>query len=246
MQLRLREQHKIEFEEIDFTQKLAMHGVVHYMQQLAANHAMKLGFSYYKNEDQPKYYWVISRVKFEMQKYPSWQEEIAIETYPGGYDKLFAVRLFDLFDQVGEKIGHIIGNYILMDTQTERPVKIKGIEAPLDILDFPYEGEKLGKLAAPNQIIKEDIRKARYTEIDVNKHMNNAYYVKWVVDMIPLDDFYTKEIVSLQINYNKSIMYDTEVKIIMGTNEKKELIVYGNSLDDTINYFSAKLEMRTI
>ncbi|WP_070000464.1 acyl-[acyl-carrier-protein] thioesterase [Cellulosilyticum sp. I15G10I2] len=246
MSLRLREVHKIEFEDIDFTEKLAMHGIVHYMQQVAANHAIKLGFSYYKNTEKPKYYWVISRVKFEMYKYPSWQDQMAIETYPGGYDKLFAVRLFDLFDQEGEKIGHIIGNYILMDAETERPVRIKGIQGAMNVLDFPYEGEKLDKLVLPTKIIKQDIRKARYTEIDVNKHMNNAYYVKWVVDMIDLEDFYHKEIESLQLNYNTSVTYDTKVKVVMGTNAEDERIVYGTSLDDTVNYFSAKLVMRDI
>ncbi len=243
MSLRLREEHKVEFEDIDFTEKLAMHGIVHYMQQVAANHAIKLGFSYYKNMEKYKYYWVISRVKFEMYKYPNWQDQMAIETYPGGYDKLFAVRLFDLFAENGEKIGHIIGNYILMDAKTQRPVKIKGIQGPMDVLDFPYEGEKLDKLVLPTKSIKQDIRKARYTEIDVNKHMNNAYYVKWVLDMIDLEDFKHKEIKSLLLNYNTSVTYDTKVKVIMGINAKDELIVYGTSQDDTINYFSAKVVM---
>ena len=241
---RLREVHKIEFEDIDFTEKLAMHGIVHYMQQIAANHAIKLGVSYYKNTEAPKYYWVISRVKFEMYKYPSWQDTLAIETYPGGHDKLFAVRLFDLFDEAGEKIGHIIGHYILMDTETQRPVKIKGIEGPMKVLDFTYTGEKLDKLVLPKEIIKEEIRKARYTEIDVNKHMNNAHYVKWVVDMIELETFYHEEIASIQLNYNTSVTYNTKVKVRMGMNERQECIVYGTSLDESINYFTAKILMR--
>ncbi|MDF2614774.1 MAG: hypothetical protein K0S71_2560 [Clostridia bacterium] len=246
MLLRLREEHKIEFEDIDFTEKLAMYGIIHYMQQLAANHAIKLGISYYKNGDKPKYYWVISRVKFSMMKYPNWQEKIAIETYPGGYDKLFAVRLFDLFGENEEKIGHIIGDYILIDAETERPVKIKGIAPPLDVLDFPYQGETLGKILLPTEIIKEETRKARYTEIDVNKHMNNAYYVKWVVDMIDLEDFCHKEIESLQINYNTSVTYNTKVRVKMGINDENEHVVYGTSFDGSINYFSAKFVMRDI
>ena len=243
--LRLREEHKIEFEDMDFTEKLAMHGIVHYMQQLAANHATKLGMNYYKSEDKDNYYWITARVKFEMSKYPKWGEAIAIETYPGGYDRLFAMRLFDLFNK-DEKIGHIIGNYILMNAETERPTKIKGAKPPLNVLDFPYEGKSLGKIVLPTEIIKEETRKARYTEIDVNKHMNNAYYVKWVVDMIDLEDFYHKEIESLQINYNTSVAYNTKVKVKMGINRQNEQIIYGTSLDNTIDYFSAKLVMRDI
>lgn len=246
MSITLRQKHQVAFEDIDFTQKLAMHGIVHYMQQIAATHASQLGFDYYKSIDKVQYYWVISRVKFEMNQYPSWQEEIEIETYPGGYDKLFAVRLFKLYDHTGKQIGHIIANYLLIDIKTNRPVSIKGIEGPLNCLDFQYEGETLGKLVLPTQAIKETIRKARYTHIDVNKHMNNAYYVNWVVDMLGLETFDHEEIQSLQLNYNTSVGYDTQVKVMMGTNEKQEQIVYGNSLDDKINYFTAKLAMRPI
>lgn len=246
MNLKLREEHIVEFEDIDFTEKLAMHGVVHYMQKVAANHAIRLGVNYYKSVEGPKYYWVIGRVKFIMNRYPSWQEKVAIETYPGGYDKLFAMRLFDLYDENEEKIGHIIGNYVLMDEETGRPVKIRGANAPLDVLDFLYEGEKLDKILLPEEIMKEDTRKARYSEIDVNQHMNNAYYVKWVVDMLSLDTFYDKEIESLQINYNTSVTYNTKVKVKMGYNEKNELVVFGTDPENTINYFSAKLGIRDI
>lgn len=244
--LRLREEHKVEFGEIDFTEKLTLNGVVYYMQQLAANHAIRLGVSFYKNTEKPQYYWVLSRVKFHIKKYPRWQEKVAMETYPGGYEKLFAIRLFDLFDESQQKIGHIIGNYILMDAETNRPVRIKGAKEPLDVLDFPYEGEVLDKLQIPDKIIKKEIRKARYSEIDVNKHMNNACYIRWVVDMIELEEFTHKEIKSLQINYNTSVLYGTEVEVKMGINSKEELIVYGTNADETINYFTAHLVMGEI
>jgi len=243
MLLRLREEHKIEFGEIDFNEKLTINGLVYYMQQLAANHAIKLGFSYYKNGENPKYYWVLSRVKFEIKKYPKWQDQIALETYPGGYDRLFGVRLFDLFNETGECIAHIIGYYILIDIETNRPVRMKGAQGALSILDFPYQGETLEKLPLPTQMIQEEIRKARYSEIDVNKHMNNACYVKWVVDMIALEDFETKEIGSLQLNYNTSITYNTEVKVHIGMNTPDEYLIYGTSIDGQINYFSAQVVM---
>ena len=105
MRLHLKEEHRVEFGEIDFKEKLTLNGIVYYMQQVAANHAIKLNFSYYKSEDKSPYYWVISRVKFIMATYPKWQEHVSIETYPGGYNKLFAVRLFDLTNEKGDKIG---------------------------------------------------------------------------------------------------------------------------------------------
>ena len=168
MSLKLREEYKIAFDAIDFTGRITLNGICNYMQIIAGNHASLLKFNYYKTNGLPDHYWIVSKVKYVMDAYPRWEEKIAMETYPGGYDKLYAVRLFDLFNEQGSKIGHIIGDYVLMDTNKQRPIRIKGIEGNLSCLDFPYEGEKLTKLVATGELQREDIRKARYYEIDVN------------------------------------------------------------------------------
>ena len=244
MELRLKQTQKIEFEAIDFTGKLSINGLSHYMQTIAAKHASKLGFNYYKNEERPKYYWILARAKYTIHAYPLWEEKISLETYPGGYDKLFAVRLFDIYDDQEKCIGNIIGDYILMDGAKERPVRIKGAEGPLAFLDFPYEGYSLSKLPLPEKIIKEEIRKAYYSEIDLNGHMNNAHYVKWCVDMLSLEQLQEMEIESLQINYNTSVTYGTSVKVILGENPEGGYLIAGNSIDDAVNYFIALLTLR--
>ena len=71
--------------------------------------------------------------------------------------------------------------------------------------------------------------------------MNNAHYIKWVVDMLPLELLRDHEIRTFEINYNTSITYGTEVKVVLSQNESNEYVVYGNSIDDAINYFVAKV-----
>ncbi|WP_180270628.1 acyl-[acyl-carrier-protein] thioesterase [Sporanaerobium hydrogeniformans] len=246
MELHLKEEHRVEFGEVDFKERLTLNGIIYYMQQVAANHALKLNFSYYKNEEKTSYFWIVARVKFIIDKYPKWQEQVAIETYPGGHDKLFAVRLFDLTNVKGEKIGHIIGDYILMDAKTNRPVKIKGAPAPLDILDFPYKGETLEKIQVPTTFEKEDFRKVRYSELDVNEHMNNAQHVRWAVDMLPIEIFEHKEIATLQINYTTGIEYGTSVWMRLHYDEQGEVVIWATNREDTIQYFIVKLTLRNL
>ena len=244
MSLKLRETHKVEFDAIDFTGKMTLNGLSRYMQMIAGNHAELLGFNYYKNSDEPEYYWILSRVRYEITHYPKWEETIHIETYPGGCDKLYAVRLFDIYNEVEEKIGQIIGDYVLMDFKTNRPVRIKGNTGSLAFLDFPYEGEALKKLKLPKQALKVEKRKAYYSEMDLNNHMNNAHYIRWAVDMLPMSVFESYEISSLEINYNASIEYGVEVNVALAQDEQGNYIVYGNSLDDTKNYFVVHISLR--
>lgn len=244
MSLKLRETYKVQFDMIDYTGKMSINGLSSYMQIIAGNHASILGFNYYKNSSTPEYYWILSRVKYEVETYPKWEDTVQMETYPGGYDKLYAVRLFDLYNEAGQKIAHIIGDYVLMDAKTNRPVKIKGSTGILAFLDFPYEGENLKKLKLPKEAIKVEKRKARYSEMDLNGHMNNAHYVRWTVDSLPIDVLEVNEISSLEVNYNAGITYGIEVNVALAQDEEGNFIVYGNSLDDTKNYFVSKVVLR--
>lgn len=246
MSLKLREEYTVQFDSIDFTGKITINGLSSYMQIIAANHASLLNFNYYKNSEAPQYYWILSKVKYVIEEYPKWEEKIAMETYPGGYEKLYAVRLFDIYNASGKKIGYIIGDYLLMDAVKMRPVKIKGNTGDLAFLDFPYDGESVAKLKIPEGILKVERRKAYYSEIDLNGHMNNAHYIKWVVDMLPLQTLKDHEISIFEINYNASITYGTEVKVILSQNEQNEYVIYGNSTDDTVNYFIATVFLRAV
>ena len=245
MTLKLRETYKVQFDSIDFNGKISINGLCSYMQMIAANHASILGFNYYKNSGTPEYYWILSRVKYVIENYPEWEEEIQVETYPGGCEKLFAVRLFDFYNTKNQKIGYIIGDYILMDVAKKRPARIKGHTGALAFLDFPYEGESLDKLKIPNgEPIRLERRKAYYSEMDLNGHMNNAHYVRWVVDMLPIEMLKQYEISSLEINYNTSIAYGTEVEVGLIDLKEEGYMVYGNDIGNGKNYFIAQIKLR--
>lgn len=246
MSLRLKEEYKVQFDAVDFKGKITINGLCSYMQIIAANHASLLNVNYYKNSEGPQYYWILSKVKYVIDEYPRWEERVTLETYPGGYEKLYAVRLFDIYNEAGRKIGHIIGDYLLMDPDKKRPVKIKGGGEALSFLDFPYEGECLTKLKIPEGVLKVEKRKAYYSEMDLNEHMNNGHYIKWVVDMLPLEILRTHEISNFEINYNTSVTYGTEVKVVLTQNEEGAYVIYGNSIDDTINYFVATVVLRAV
>lgn len=244
MSLSLKEEYTVQINSVDFTGRLTLNGISSYMQVIAFNHAEALGFNYYKNNGTPDYYWILSRAKYIMTAYPSCEEKITLVTYPGGYDKLYAVRLFDIYNQKGEKIGNIIGDYLLMDYHKQRPTPIRGAKGNLSCLNFAYEGEKLVKLGEEGQWLKEEIRKAYYYEIDLNGHMNNSHYVRWAVDMLPLELLKEKDIASFEINYTASVTYGIEVKLNLLKQGTDCYRIIGKSLDESIHYFTSEIMLK--
>lgn len=234
---------KVNFRDTDFNYNLRMSALVDFMQEVSGEHALALGIDYTMDEDQ-KAYWIVSRAKMHLDTYPRWQEHMRIETYPVGLEGLFAVRRFDLFDEEDRQIGYIIGYYILMDFKTHRPLRIKNMPEVSELLNWTYEGETLPKLKAPVEIVKEDIRKVRSGEIDINKHMNNAYYVRWATDMFDCSEYDESMIESIQTNYTTSLVEGDTTKVVRGLDEEGNTIVQGTSLDGSIIYWTSKIVLK--
>lgn len=243
MDIELKEDYVVEIEDVDFLGHMNLLGLARNMQNIAVHHADLVGLGFYKDEVKPTYYWVVSRVKYILNKNLSWKDKFSLNTYIAGNQKLFGVRLADIIREPHETIGKIIMNYILVDADKGRPLRISP-EMGEGIVTQEYQGESLEKLGLPTTIIAEEKRKARYSEIDVNGHMNNVQYIKWILDMLPLDFYREKEVETLQINYNKPIMYQDKIKIILGTVKEAGYRIAGISLDGKTNYFTAHMTFR--
>lgn len=246
MRAAIKETYSVEFDDIDQFNSLNLFGLGRYIQNISIHHTEELGFGYYKNNGKkPQYYWVLSRVKYVLKEPVNWRDNFSINTYIGGFHKLFTVKLYDIEDYTGKKIGYVIADYILMDVDKGRPIKAIEIseDAP-DDFKFNYTGEVLEKLKIPTRIMAQEIRKAYYSELDMNGHMNNVEYIKWIVDILPEEVQQEKVIESLQINYNASVMYQDEVRIIAEQEDENTYYVAGVSRDGKKNHFTSKLILR--
>ncbi|MEF9959533.1 MAG: thioesterase [Niameybacter sp.] len=236
---------KVNFRDVDFKYNISMNALVDFMQEISGEHALELGIDFTTDEDQ-QMYWIVSRAKMHLDRYPRWQDNIRIETYPIGIDKLFCVRRFDIFDEEDQLMGYMIGYYILMDYHTHRPLRVQKMEGIIKTLNWPYEGEALPKLKEPQEVVKEELRKVHSGEIDINGHMNNAHYVRWATDMIDCKEYNVKCIESIQTNYTTSLVEGEEIQIIRGLDEEGNTLIQGMSLDQKTIYWTSKIVLKDL
>lgn len=236
---------KINFRDADFNYHLRMNALVDFMQEVSGEHALELGIDFTTDEDQ-KAYWIVSRAKMHLDVYPKWQDFIRIETYPVGLEGPFAVRRFNIFDAKEKQIGYMIGYYILMDFKTHRPLRVKQVPEVATLLNWEYEGETLPKLKAPIKVLKEDTRKVRSGEIDINKHMNNAHYIRWATDMLDCKEYSEKQVESIQTNYTTALVEGDIVKVVRGLDEEGNMLVQGISPDGKVTYWTSKLILKDL
>jgi acyl-ACP thioesterase len=195
--------------------KLNLYSLFNYLQDIASEHAEKLGFG--RNDlMRDNRFWVLSRIYAEISCWPLWEENIILKTWPNGTDKLFALRNYEVRYPDGKIIGAGISSWLILDSNTrkvQRPDSILSSYNPDLHTDYsPVRQAVKLEPAAENGIITSTFR-VKISDLDVNLHTNNVRYLKWVADTYDLG-FVMKNIPqSAEINYLAESIYDDEVFI---------------------------------
>jgi acyl-ACP thioesterase len=207
------EETSIKAYEVDFKNKLKISSIFNYMQEAAGNHAEHLGIGY-DALAKAGLFWILSRMKVSISRYPAMGEKVSIETWPKGIDRLVASRDFIFTDGRGQELGAAATLWLLLDAKTMKPKRIQALPVPLpenrDKHGLEEALEKIELIGASESITE---RVAGYSDIDVNNHVNNAKYVEWILDCFSNAFFAVKQVKSLQVNFISETKQGDEVMI---------------------------------
>lgn len=182
---RYREHISVRSYDADQDGRLKPGALFNYFQEAAWHHAEMLGFGYAALLEQ-ELFWVLSRVQLEWLHELRWGDKLTVETWPKGVSRLFALRDFIVRGPDGAEAIRATSAWLTLDISSKRPRRPEQImdrEVMLEeehaIEDFP------GKIVMPTDLGDVDTRVARYSDLDVNRHVNNARYVDWLFDALP-------------------------------------------------------------
>jgi acyl-ACP thioesterase len=186
------------------------------MQETATHHAGNLGYDY---EDMLKnnQIWLLSRMRILWTDFPYLREEITIQTWPKGiWQKVFFMRDFIFSAEDGRRLATATSAWLLINTQTHRmlmPQSLGG-ELPLN-QGLSALDEYPEKLPSPSASDFESTFFAGYSSVDLMGHVNNARYIEWICDTIPMDWYSTHSLKVLQVNYNNEVKPGDEVQVTL-------------------------------
>ena len=153
-------------------------------QDAAAEHAGRLGcgMEFLKTRS---LLWVLSRMALQIGRMPRIGEKVTVLTYPSGVERLFALRQFTVRDASGQNIARASSCWLLLASDTFRP---KRVEENLGVA-LPLNPDKPRHFPVPDKIVMPESGgvsfpvTVRASQIDVNGHLNNAFFAAFVHDM---------------------------------------------------------------
>ena len=148
-------------------------------------------------------FWVLSRMYFQVEKYPKWQDEITLNTWSAGTEGMYAYREFILENDKGEVILRASSAWLILDMETRKIFRLSEFRDT-----FP---KRIDANACRNpKRIKPDIHleplnyyPVLFSELDINKHFNSVKYVERVLDDFGIDFLNNHEPAELEVNYLK-------------------------------------------
>lgn len=220
-----KEERLIESFEVDMFARLRPHALLGLFLNGAWNAAQGSVYGY-EELSHRNLMWVLVKVQIEINRMPVWRERVILETWGKRVERLYAVRDFAVASPAGEPMACATTLWMILDKDSGRPQRFD-----LKADGFPWMpgrealATNLEKVP-PLEVGRESARhRVRFSDIDVNRHVNAARYLQWLVDSETRAVQEAKEPGSIEISYLAEAVADEEVAVFADDEGKSSGLV---------------------
>ncbi len=186
-------------------------------QEVAYMHSSRLGFGFERLRAL-NLAWVLSRAEVRIERMPRWREEITVKTWHKGQSGLFSLRDYTFTNAEGEELVRVTTSWLIINIATRRITRLDRVpqgDTPIKFCIYErdaIEGEA-PRIDAIEGGYAADSHSVRYSDIDLNQHVNNAKYVEWLIDRSPRQCNENLQLKMLAINFNHEALIGEVVDI---------------------------------
>lgn len=194
--------------------------------------------------------WMLHRLHIQLHKMPHQNEEVYIETWPSGIDRLFALRDYRMFRENGEELVRATSGWMYIDLQRRRPMRLSEKVISMST------GHDIPRLEMTPILNEKEFEKefemeagggrhftATFDNIDFNGHVTQASYMRWITNALPFDFLKQHILVEVEVIYAHEIMPDSSINSVYCMTEKGNTVIVYHQVKnekDSLNHCIAK------
>lgn len=190
--------------------------------------------------------WMLHRLHIQLFKMPHQNEEVYIETWPSGVDRLFALRDYRMIREDGEELVRATSEWMYIDLNRRRPVRLSE-----KVIQMSTEHQipklKLDSILNEKEFGGEMKRSldfaATFDNIDFNGHVTQASYMRWITNSLPFEFLKKHILTEVEVVYAHEIMPDSTIHAFYRMEQQGgQIIVYHQIKDENedLNHCIAK------
>lgn len=209
----------IDSERCDQHENLRADALFLLMQNAAGRHAERLGSGraqLIKNRTA----WVLTRVSVRMTRWPKWNSTLTLTTAPGAGRAGLYRRYFTFADELGS-CGHATSLWTVIDLDKRTIVsadKAPAVPAATDFAPQLPAPVKVRRIEGESTVIPYH---CLYTDADLNRHINNAAYIRFLENALPPEKFADATLCELDVCYHREIKPAADVSLLLTQNSDR-------------------------
>jgi len=207
----------VRFGAIDKSDRLTLNAIFNYFQEAAISHADNLGVG---REEMVRMgqIWILSRMSVLVDKRPLYRDTITVRSWPCGWEKLFALRDYEIRDKNDVAVVSARSAWVIIDIDKRRPLRPQPImdNLPLNrgLQALPAEADGAVGLEERENLQKAAERKALYNDVDYNGHVNNVRYINWIEDTLDMRMLEAAKKMRFDINYLNEVLEGETIELL--------------------------------
>ncbi|KAE8687512.1 Palmitoyl-acyl carrier protein thioesterase [Hibiscus syriacus] len=211
--------------EIGADRTASIETLMNHLQETAINHCKSAGllgegFGATPEMCKKNLIWVVTRMQVVFDRYPTWGDVVQVDTWVSASGKNGMRRDWLVSDnKTGEILTRATSVWVMMNKVTRRlskiPEEVRGEIEPFFINSDPVVAEDSRKLVKLDVSTAEFVRKGltpRWSDLDVNQHVNNVKYIGWILESAPLAVLESHELSSMTLEYRRECGRDSVLR----------------------------------
>lgn len=211
--------------EIGADRTASIETLMNHLQETALNHVKSAGllgdgFGSTPEMCKKNLFWVVTKMQVIVDRYPTWGDVVQVDTWVAQNGKNGMRRDWLLRDsKTGDILTRASSNWVMMNKETRRlskiPDEVRGeiehyfVDAPPVVDD---DSRKLPKLEETTADYVRDGLTPRWSDLDVNQHVNNVKYIGWILESAPQQVVEKYELASMTLEYRRECRKDSTLK----------------------------------
>ncbi len=168
--------------DTDISRHLSFVSLCNFLQDAAASHAVQLQLGYGDLQRQ-HLAWVLRQMRVETTGRALWEEDVRIETWPRRPDRLLAHRDFLVTNGKGEEIARATTAWLIIDAEKRKhilmdPEMFRSYHFRERAV-FKESPRSLPRVKEADKLFEKTVR---FSDLDMNNHVNNVVYIRWIMD----------------------------------------------------------------
>ncbi len=188
--------------DVDIFGNLRPSALLAVFQDLATEHSKNQGMDQDILTERYNAAWLLVRMWYRLERPLRMGEEITFRTWHRGAGGLIVYRDFEMASG-GQSVGEAVSAWVVADRENRKMMRpslvdcIASAPVPETVKD-----RQLKLIKSPKEKQFVHLREIRYSDLDLNGHMNNTRYADVIMDALTVSEMQGRYVSELQLNYS--------------------------------------------